>query len=88
MPKCINFRGQAAPIFCARLPVIPPEDNYVISLANLCRWLAEKAELPEVEIYPGFAGTEVLYNDDDSVKGSWPIWEYYPKRNLKWHGLR
>ena len=45
------------------------EGNYVISLANLCRWLAEKAGALGVEIYPGFAGTEILYNDDGSVKG-------------------
>ncbi|GHU28637.1 dehydrogenase [Betaproteobacteria bacterium] len=45
------------------------DGNYVTSLANLCRWLAEKAETLGVEIYPGFAGTEVLYNDDASVKG-------------------
>ena len=45
------------------------EGNYVISLANLCRWLAEKAEALGVEIYSGFAGTEILYHDDGSVKG-------------------
>jgi electron-transferring-flavoprotein dehydrogenase len=43
--------------------------NYVISLANVCRWLAEQAEALGVEIYPGFAAAEVLYNDDGSVKG-------------------
>ena len=45
------------------------DGNYVISLANLCRWLGEQAEALGVEIYPGFAGSEVLYNDDGSVKG-------------------
>ena len=43
--------------------------NYIISLGNLCRWLAEQAEQLGVEIYPGFAATEVLFNDDGSVKG-------------------
>ena len=43
--------------------------NYVISLANLCRWLGTKAEELGVEIYPGFAAAEVLFNDDGSVKG-------------------
>ena len=43
--------------------------NYVISLGNLCRWLGTKAEALGVEIYAGFAGAEVLYNDDGSVKG-------------------
>ena len=45
------------------------EGNYVISLGNLCRWLGEQAEALGVEIYPGFAGAEVLYNEDGSVKG-------------------
>ncbi len=43
--------------------------NYVISLGNVCRWLAEQAEGMGVEIYPGFAAAEVLYHDDGSVKG-------------------
>ncbi|MDE1544079.1 electron transfer flavoprotein-ubiquinone oxidoreductase [Dechloromonas agitata] len=43
--------------------------NYVISLGNVCRWLGQQAEALGVEIYPGFAGAEVLYNEDGSVKG-------------------
>ena len=43
--------------------------NYVISLGNLCRWLAEQAEGLGVEIFPGFAAAEVLYGDDGAVKG-------------------
>jgi electron-transferring-flavoprotein dehydrogenase len=43
--------------------------NYVISLANVCRWLGQQAEALGVEIYPGFAAAEVLFNDDGSVKG-------------------
>ena len=43
--------------------------NYVVSLGNVCRWLATKAEELEVTIFPGFAGADVLYNDDGSVKG-------------------
>ena len=43
--------------------------NYIISLANLCRWLAEQAEALGVEIFPGFPASEVLYNEDGSVKG-------------------
>ncbi len=43
--------------------------NYIISLGNLCRWLAEQATELGVEIYPGFAAAEVLYNEDGSVKG-------------------
>ncbi len=49
-----------------RLPT-PPQmrnhGNYIISLGNLCRWLAQKAEALGVEIYAGFAGSEVLYED-------------------------
>ena len=45
------------------------EGNYIISLGNLCRWLAEQAEGLGIEIFPGFAASEVLYNDDGSVKG-------------------
>ncbi len=43
--------------------------NYIVSLGNVCRWLAQQAEALGVEIYPGFAGAEVLYNEDGSVRG-------------------
>ena len=43
--------------------------NYIISLGNLCRWLAEQAEALGVEVYPGFAAAEILYHEDGSVKG-------------------
>ncbi len=43
--------------------------NYVISLANVCRWLGQQAEALGVDIYPGFAAAEVLYHDDGRVKG-------------------
>ena len=55
-----------------RLPTPPPmknHGNYIISLGNLCRWLAEQAEALGVEIYPGFAAAEVLYDDKGAVKG-------------------
>jgi electron-transferring-flavoprotein dehydrogenase len=45
------------------------EGNYIISLGNLCRWLAEQAEAMGVEIFPGFAAAEILYHEDGSVKG-------------------
>ena len=50
-------------------PVQHNKGNYIISLANLCRWLGQTAENLGVEIYPGFAASEILFNDDDSVKG-------------------
>jgi electron-transferring-flavoprotein dehydrogenase len=43
--------------------------NYIVSLGNVCRWLGEQAEAMGVEIYPGFAASEVLYHDDGRVKG-------------------
>ena len=45
------------------------EGNYIISLGNLCRWLAEQAEGLGAEIYPGFAAAEILYTDDGRVAG-------------------
>ncbi|RMA81238.1 electron transfer flavoprotein-ubiquinone oxidoreductase [Umboniibacter marinipuniceus] len=45
------------------------DGNYIISLGNLCRWLAERAEELGVEIFPGFAAAEVVYHEDGSVKG-------------------
>ena len=56
-----------------RFPIVPPtmqnHGNYIISLGNLCRWLAKQAEGLGVEIYPGFAATEVLYNESGDVCG-------------------
>ena len=54
-----------------RMPTPPQMNNhgnYIISLGNLCRWLAEQAEAIGVDIYPGYAASEVLY-DGDTVKG-------------------
>jgi electron-transferring-flavoprotein dehydrogenase len=43
--------------------------NYVISLGQLCRWLGAQAEALGVEVYPGFAGAEVLYDEQGAVRG-------------------
>jgi len=43
--------------------------NYIVSLANVVRWLGQQAEALGVEIFPGFPAAEVLYNEDGSVKG-------------------
>ena len=43
--------------------------NYIASMGNLCRWMAEQAEQFGVEIFPGFAASEILYNEDGSVAG-------------------
>ncbi len=55
-------------------PALLPEcfhnkGNYVISLGSVTRWLAQQAEALGVEIFPGFAAAEVLYNDAGAVKG-------------------
>ncbi|MCB2402822.1 electron transfer flavoprotein-ubiquinone oxidoreductase [Rhizobium ruizarguesonis] len=50
-------------------PLMNNHGNYIVSLGLVCRWLAEKAEALGVEIYPGFAATEVLYNDHGAVIG-------------------
>ncbi len=43
--------------------------NYIVSLGNVCRWMAEQAEAMGVEIYPGFAASGLLFHDDGRVKG-------------------
>ena len=50
-------------------PMMSNKGNYIVSLGNLCRWLAAEAEALGVEVYPGFSVAEVLYNEDGSVKG-------------------
>ncbi|WP_434559982.1 electron transfer flavoprotein-ubiquinone oxidoreductase [Pseudomonas sp. R1-6] len=45
------------------------EGNYIISLGNLCRWLAQQAENLGVEIYPGFAAQEALFDENGVVRG-------------------
>lgn len=55
-----------------KLPTPPQmhnEGNYIVSLGNVVRWLGEQAEALGVEIYPGFAASEVLYHEDGSVRG-------------------
>src|SRR5215207_9213427 len=64
--------GQSAAL---RLPnfMMPPlmsnHGNYIVSLGNVCRWLATQAEALGVDIYPGFAAVEVLYDTNGAVAG-------------------
>ncbi len=64
--------GEAGQI---RLPnfVMPPlmnnHGNYIVSMGNVCRWMAEQAESMGVEIFPGMAASEVVYGDTGEVKG-------------------
>jgi electron-transferring-flavoprotein dehydrogenase len=50
-------------------PLMSNHGNYIVSLGNVCRWLASKAEALGVEIYPGFAAAEVLYDANGAVAG-------------------
>jgi len=50
-------------------PLLSNHGNFIVSLGNVCRWLAGKAEALGVEVYPGFAAVEVLYNGDGAVTG-------------------
>ncbi len=50
-------------------PTLKNHGNHIISLGNFCRWLGEQAEALGVEIYPGFAASEVLFDADGAVKG-------------------
>ncbi|HEU4967963.1 electron transfer flavoprotein-ubiquinone oxidoreductase [Sphingomonas sp.] len=50
-------------------PFMNNKGTFTGSLGNLCRWLAEQAEGLGVEIFPGFAAAEILFNEDGSVKG-------------------
>ena len=50
-------------------PLMNNHGNYAVSLGNLCRWLAQQAESLGVEIYPGFAASEVLYSEHGAVRG-------------------
>ncbi len=50
-------------------PLMNNHGNYIVSLGDVVRWLGEQAEALGVEVYPGFAASEVLYDDDGSVYG-------------------
>ena len=50
-------------------PLMNNHGNYAISLGNLCRWLGNQAENLGVEIYPGFSASDILYDNEGSVKG-------------------
>ncbi|MCH2549131.1 MAG: electron transfer flavoprotein-ubiquinone oxidoreductase [Alphaproteobacteria bacterium] len=50
-------------------PPMHNKGNFIVSLGNLCRWLAQQAEALGVEIYPGFAANEILFESDGRIKG-------------------
>lgn len=66
------FLSEKAKLTCPHALLPPPmrnEGNYIVSLGNVCRWLAEQAESLGVEIYPGFAAAQIVFHEDGSVKG-------------------
>src|SRR5471032_641561 len=50
-------------------PLMNNHGNFIVSLGSVCRWLASKAEALGIEIYPGFAASEVLFDDNGAVRG-------------------
>ncbi len=70
--RMLMFRNSAKawnlPLWMVPAPM-HNDGNYIISLGQLCRWLAERAEELGVEIFPGFPAAEILFHEDGSVKG-------------------
>ena len=62
-------QGMKVPSFFLPPRLHNPSSSHALSLANLCRWMAEKAEELGVMIFPGFAASEVLYSDQGSIVG-------------------
>jgi electron-transferring-flavoprotein dehydrogenase len=50
-------------------PLMSNHGNYIVSMGNVCRWMAEQATALGVEIFPGFACSELVYDEDGAVKG-------------------
>ena len=50
-------------------PLMHNHGNYIVSMGNVCRWMAEQAEALGVEVFPGMACSQLVYRDDGSVKG-------------------
>jgi electron-transferring-flavoprotein dehydrogenase len=50
-------------------PLMNNRGNFIVSLGNVCRWLAAKAEALGVEIYPGFAAADLIFKDQGAVAG-------------------
>ena len=63
-----NHKGFRVPSWLLP-PLMSNHGNYIVSLGNVCRWLAQQAEALGVEIYPGFPASEVLYDDTGRVRG-------------------
>ena len=62
-------QGLKVPSFFLPPRLHNPSSSHALSLANLCRWMAERAEELGVMIFPGFAASEILYSDEGSIAG-------------------
>jgi electron-transferring-flavoprotein dehydrogenase len=65
----LTARGSLSVPKLFNLPALNNHGNYIVSLGNVTRWLAKQAEESGVEIYPGFAAAEVLYDEKGAVRG-------------------
>ncbi|KAK0742447.1 hypothetical protein B0T21DRAFT_328237 [Apiosordaria backusii] len=65
----MKFLTEKFAIPCPTPPQMHNDGNYIVSLNEFTKWLGERAEEVGVEVYPGFAASEVLYQSDGSVKG-------------------
>ncbi len=66
----LGSETKATKLMDSVVPALMHNDgNYIVSLGNVVRWLAEQAEELEVMMFPGFPAADILYNDDGSVKG-------------------
>ena len=69
----VHFLTSATKSFKVADSLVPAplhnDGNYIVSLGNVVRWLAEQAEELEVMMFPGFPASDILYNDDGSVRG-------------------
>ncbi|WP_412564108.1 electron transfer flavoprotein-ubiquinone oxidoreductase [Thalassobius sp. MITS945101] len=64
--------GEAGEVRIPNLPMPPlmnNHGNYIVSMGNVCRWMAEQAEALGVEIFPGMACSELVYGDNGDIKG-------------------
>ncbi len=61
----------ALPVF-AMPPMVKNHGNFIVSMGNVCRWLAGEAEALGVEIYPGMAASQLLFRGDGSVRAAAP----------------
>jgi electron-transferring-flavoprotein dehydrogenase len=50
-------------------PLMSNHGNYIVSMGNVCRWMAEQAEALGVEVFPGMSCSEIVWGEDGTVRG-------------------